>query len=262
MNLIKYYHIGKINFFNSFVYVGDMFASSLFVGLIVYVFTQLWQVVYSEGEIIVGFSIAMMLWYFLMTESIVTSLPQIINDIGEEIRSGGIANLLNKPYNYVLYKYAMSIGSAVFKFFLTFIIGAIIVFCVIGTFEYNFLFSPLIFLSVLLAISLHFVIMVFLGLFAFWMEDSMSLYLIYQKMVFVLGGMLLPLEIFPSWLANISRNLPFSYIAYHPAKLFVNFSFETFLFVILNQLIWIILFAGLIYIVFKKGMKKVSINGG
>jgi len=262
MNLTKYYYIGKINFVNSFVYVWDRVASSAFVGLIIFIFTQLWQIIYSEGQIISGFSIAMMLWYFVMTESIVTSLPSIVKRVGAEIKEGQIANYLNKPYNYLLYQYSTYLGKAVFNFFLTFLIGSIVVLPILGGIEFNFLNIPLIFLAVILAISLNFILMMFLGMFSFWFEESGSLRMIYNKIVFTLGGMLLPLEIFPQWLSKISKLLPFSYIAYYPAKLFVNFNFGLFWQVIRTQIFWIVIFSGLTLMMYKIGVRKVSINGG
>jgi ABC-2 type transport system permease protein len=262
MNIMKYYHIGRINFINSFVYFGDIVASSFFVGLIVFVFTQLWQVIYSGNELIAGFTIVMMIWYFVMTESIVTSLPSVIEKVGEEIRSGEVANYLNKPYSYIFYNYSVSLGSAIFKFLLTLSIGSIVAFLVIGKMDFNFLYIPLLFIIIILAITIHFILMMFIGVFAFWFEDSRSLYLIYQKIVFTIGGMLLPLEIFPNWLASISKFLPFSYIAYYPAKLFVEFNINFFFEILIKQLLWIILFFILTFLIYKIGERRLSINGG
>jgi ABC-2 type transport system permease protein len=38
-----------------------------------------------------------------------------------------------------------------------------------------------------------------------------------------IGGVFLPLELFPDWLASIARGLPFASIAYAPARAFVGF---------------------------------------
>ena len=104
--------------------------------------------------------------------------------------------------------------------------------------------------------------MAFFSIFSFWLEDAKSIHFIYQKLVFVLGGMLLPLDIFPQWLENISKSLPFSYIAYYPAKLWVKFSTEAFFSVILWQFIWIVIGIISIYLLFRLVSKKLSINGG
>jgi ABC-2 type transport system permease protein len=262
MNLINYYFVGKTNFQNALMYVGDLFAGSIFIGMIVFVFAHLWMAIYSGGQIIEGYTIAMMLWYFVMTESIVTSFSTVIEDIGDEIQSGEIANYLNKPYNYFLYKYFVYFTPAVLKFSLTLTIGLAVAIFFVGVIPMQLLNMLLVIVSIILAITLHFTMMAFLGVFGFWFEDARSLYFIYTKIVFTLGGMLIPLELFPNLLGSISQMLPFSYVAYYPAKLFVMFSVPLFAKVVLFQILWIAFFAGLIAILYKIGVKRVSINGG
>jgi len=263
MTLTKYYYIWKINLLNTINYAGDLFAGTGFVILILFIFTNLWQAIYTPGQIIAGYTIVMMMWYMVMTEAIVTASPSnILEEIGEEIRSGEIANYLNKPYHYIPYKIATSLGPALFKFTSTLILGVIIVSVLLGTLKINLLTLPLTLISAILGIILSITMMSFLGMFAFWFEDSKSLYLIYQKTIFILGGMLIPLELYPVWLKGILHILPFSSAAYAPAKLFVNFTMTGFGKTIIMQTIWITIFVILTYIIYKIGEKRVSINGG
>lgn len=262
MTVTKYFSIGKINFINSFTYTLDIFAHSLFIGLILFIFISLWKVVFSGKTIIDGFTINMMVWYVVMTESIITSQRHIVEEIGNEIKSGEIANYLNKPYNYVLYKYFSSIGSSVFRFFLTFVVAGIVVIIFLGGIKVSVASIPFILLSAFLAITLQFFISAFIGLFAFWFEDSKGMDFIYQKIVFTIGGMLMPLDIFPFWLQKISKVLPFSYTAYHPAKLFVNFEWQRFFSVIKYQLMWVVIFCILIALLYRICVRRVSVNGG
>jgi ABC-2 type transport system permease protein len=202
------------------------------------------------------------MWYFVMTESIVTSHQRIVEEIGDDVISGEIANYLNKPYNYILYKYFASIGKATFKFFLTFIVGAIVVIIFLGGIKIEIYSIPFILLIVFLAITLHFTMMALLGLFAFWIEDPRSLTFVYSKIVFTIGGMLIPLEFFPDWLSKISQYLPFSYVAYYPSKLFVSFSISSFIQIFIVELIWIGLFIGIIKLFYNNHCKRLSVNGG
>ena len=54
---------------------------------------------------------------------------------------------------------------------------------------------------------------------AFWLRDARSTWFLYQKLVFLLGGMLLPLEFLPTGLGDVARALPFAAMAYAPARL-------------------------------------------
>lgn len=263
MTFAKYLEAGKINFFNSIMYFWDFLSSAIFVALILFIFTSLWKTIYGAGDdLIVGFTINMMMWYMVMTESIVVSAGRPIEEIGEEIQSGQIAQHLNKPYNYLLFKYCAMIMQVVLRFVLTFAIGSVVVLIFLGGLKVQLIHVPFIALIVLLALTLHLAIMIFLGVLVFWTEDAHSIHFVYQKIVFVLGGMLVPLEIFPAWLEQISRMLPFSYIAYYPAKLFVNFSWHDFWQVLAGELGWILLLILLITILYKICIKKISVNGG
>jgi ABC-2 type transport system permease protein len=263
MTLNKYFSVAKVSVVNSLMYFTDFLAGSLFVGLIIFIFINLWQVVYSSSEpLIAGFTLPMMIWYLVMTESIVTSPKRIIEEIGDEIQSGDIAQNLNKPYNYVLFKYASTMGKTTLTFFMTFLVGGIVTYLMVGGIDFSLKSLPFIILLVVVALTLNFAMMAFLGIMALWLEDAKAIHFIYTKLVFVLGGMLIPLDIFPVWLQGISKALPFSFIAYHPARLFVNFSFTGFLEVFFYQLIWLGLIAIMISVVYAICIRRFSANGG
>ena len=261
----KYKEIAKINFKNSFVYIWDnLLGKSAFIALIIFIFSQVWITIFALKGVstIEGFTLAMMVWYLVIAEAIVTSLGRIMVTIGDEIKSGDIANYLNKPYHYILYKYALTIGRATFTFFVTFIVGGIVAYLTVGFPIIKFYSIPFVFIICFLAITLNFIFMSIFALAAFWIEETSGLYFIYQKLVFTVGGMLVPLEIFPLWLAKIGLILPFSYIAYHPAKLFVMFNFTYFFKTMIIQIAWIIVFICISFFIYSKISKKVSINGG
>lgn len=263
MGLTKYVEAGKINLYNSLIYFWDFISSAFFIGIIIFIFINLWKVVYAGGDgLIEGFTINMMVWYLVMTESIVVSPGRVLEDIGDEIQSGNIAQNLNKPYNYILFTYASTMGRTLLKFFVTLGVASLVAFIFIGGFDINFKTLPIVAIAVFLALTLHFAMMALLGVLAFWIEDAKGTNFVYNKIIFVLGGMLLPLEIFPQWLANIGKVLPFSYVAYHPAKLWVKFDWSLVADVLLKQIMWIAIMAVLIIIVYNICIRKMSINGG
>jgi ABC-2 type transport system permease protein len=45
------------------------------------------------------------------------------------------------------------------------------------------------------------------------------MWFVYQKLVLIFGGVLLPLQVMPEWLERIALALPFSSMAYAPARL-------------------------------------------
>jgi len=197
-----------------------------------------------------------------MAESIVTSGSSIIRELNNDIQGGGVAYQLNKPYNYIGYYFAKSISYKLIGFIVTFTVGSILVYFMVGGINFNFINLPLLLITVLLALILDFFMLLCIALLAFWFEDTTSFRWIYDKILFTIGGMLVPLEIFPKWLANISNILPFSFAVYRPAKLFVSFNLNSFLEVVGIQLLYILFFLALAIIIYKKGVRQVNINGG
>lgn len=258
----KYFEIAKINFLNNIVYFGEFFFKAVFILLILFIFTNLWVVVYGDRPAIEGFTVVMMVWYLLFTESIVTSTSSLIKDINREVQGGEIAYQLNKPYSYIGYHLAKAISYRIISFSTVFGLGCILVYFMIGGFSFNPINIPFVIIIILLAMLLDFFMMLCIALLAFWFEDTTSFGWIYGKILFTVGGMLLPLEFFPSWLSKISQILPFSYVAYHPAKLFVNFDLIGFFNVIGAQVGYIILFLIISTIIYRFGVRGLNINGG
>jgi viologen exporter family transport system permease protein len=54
---------------------------------------------------------------------------------------------------------------------------------------------------------------------AFWLDDAKSAWYLYSKLVFLLGGLLLPIGALPDTLAAVARALPFAAMAYVPGRI-------------------------------------------
>ena len=78
----------------------------------------------------------------------------------------------------------------------------------------------LLFLPVSLVI--HFSFTMCIALLAFWFEEVQGFHLIYTRLLMTLGGMMLPLEIFPESVERLAHVLPFQAVIYLPAKMMVT----------------------------------------
>ena len=63
-----------------------------------------------------------------------------------------------------------------------------------------------------------------IGLSAFWIVDTSPMYWIWQKLGFVLGGLLFPLELYPDWLRRIARLSPFPDLFWAPGRTAFGFA--------------------------------------
>jgi ABC-2 type transport system permease protein len=145
---------------------------------------------------------------------------------------------------------------------LVFLLGLPIVVYYVGWASVNWLHVPLVALVAMLALLLDFFAMSLIGLLAFVAEDTQSFRIIYQKFVFILGGLMIPLDFLPDWLQDIARILPFNLTTYAPAKLFVAFSWAQFWQIIGLQLIWLTLLGTLLYYQYRWATQRLAVNGG
>ena len=85
--------------------------------------------------------------------------------------------------------------------------------------------------------------------------------MVYQKIVLIFG-VLFPLEMFPKIIQTIIRFTPVYGVSYGPAKLIIDFNLDILISVLTSQIITVIVVGILLAIVYRKGVKKLNVNGG
>jgi ABC-2 type transport system permease protein len=261
---LKYGAITQTNLQNQLAYVWDALGRAVFIILIMFIFVQLWTAVYESqsAEEIAGLTLADTIWYFLIAEMVELGKFRHDQRISEEVKDGSIAYTLSRPYNYLSYHFFNGLGETVIKMVLIFLLGLPIVLLNAGLPALTLQSLPAILLVLFLALALDFCMASSIGLLAFVTEDTFSFRLIYQKLMFILGGLLIPLDFLPMWLQRIARLLPFSQVTYAPAKLFVAFEWQLFLNTVALQLFWIAVMGLLLFLQYRWATRRLVVNGG
>ncbi|MFZ6028377.1 MAG: ABC transporter permease [Chloroflexota bacterium] len=260
---MKYVAIFKIQLANRLAYLGDLIAGSLSILIFLWVFIQLWSATYRTmgQESIGGLTLANTLWYLMMTESIQLSKPRLSKEVSDAVKDGSIAYLLNKPYNFLLYQLSVALADGASRFGFNLLMGGALLVLLVSA-PPSPLGWPLVLVAVLFGWVLDFCVQALIGLAAFVMEDVSAFDWIYQKLIFILGGMLIPLDFFPDWLRNLSLALPFAYTMYGPARLFVEPDLGRFATLLAGQLLWVAILGGFLALAYRRGLKWLTVNGG
>ncbi len=260
----KYSEVGKLNLQNHLMYITDFLWRSLFLVIIVYIFLQLWRVVYASQsvELVADYTLPEMLWYFMFAETIVLSHPQLSGRIDGDVKQGSLAYALNKPYSYVMYQYATFASEVVLRTIVNGLVGCLVAALAVKAVPVSIKGLPFLAISLLLSLTIQFCLLMAIGLLAFWMEDTTSVWFVYQKVLFILGGMLLPLEVYPGVLQRVADALPLKYIVYGPARLLVKFQWSSWWQLTRGQLLWILGLAMLVAGLYRMGVKQLNVNGG
>lgn len=259
----KYFAIIKISVANSVAYRANTFSRFAFYTLFIYVFMNLWQAIYKEGSVH-GYSYVQMVWYLIMTELIVFSSPgsQILNRINEDVKSGAIAYALGRPVHYIFLQYASALGELFVNLMSFGVLAVVLGFVFVGPLPaFQIASLPPLLLSVALGLIIGSFFMTLIGLSAFIFEDNFALFLVYQKICFMLG-VFLPVEFLPEWLRPVAKSLPFSYIAWAPAKIFVSYSPGLCLELLLRQGMWAVIVVSATLSGYRLCVRRLQVNGG
>ena len=261
----KYLYIYKATLIENLSYIMNLILNFVNFFVMMFVFLNLWQYMYQDSsQIINGYNMNQMLWYVLITEILWfgTRNKILTRQISEDIKTGNIAYNINKPYNYVFYIIAKHFGEITIKFIVFCIVGSIIGLTLIGPIpNFNFKNIPFILITIFFGILINSTIRIIISLISFWIEDSTPFHWIYDKLILVIGT-LFPIEMFPEVIRPIIKCTPIFVVTYGPAKLLIDFSFKNFIHVVIAQIIYVIVTMFLIIITYKKGVKKLNVNGG
>jgi len=90
-------------------------------------------------------------------------------------------------------------------------------------------------MALLIAVPASFAI----GLLDVWGQYARPVYWIWQKSLFVLGGLILPLSLYPSWMQKLAAVTPFPAMVYLPATMVFQPDASGFESVLIRQLFWL-----------------------
>ncbi len=259
----KYVAIYRVQVLNSLAYPMNFFGRGLMIVLFLWIFFQLWSTVYiSSGQsIISGLTLRDTLWYLCMTEVLELGRPRLAQQVAAAVKDGSIAYLLNKPYDFLLYQLSMGLGEGTLRLGMNVVLGGAVTWAMVGA-PPDVRSWPGTLVVFCGAWLLHFWVNALIGLAAFVFEEVTPFEWIYQKMVFVLGGMLIPLNFYPAWLQKLAHMLPFSSMMYAPAHLFVQYSGRELVRTLGMQAVWLLLLGGAATAAYRAGLQRLAINGG
>jgi ABC-2 type transport system permease protein len=259
----KYFSVGCITVRNNFAYLRSFFIRSWFLLVILFIFVQLWRITYQgEGsQVIAGYTYEQMIWYLIFAESIVLSSPRLPIKIEEEVKKGDVGYQLTRPMSYLLYHYFSYMGEAYVRLSVNIVLGSSLGLALFGWPHLGFGLLGFLLVSIG-TFRVNYLMTMMLSLCSFWVEETRGLVFVYNKILFIIGGLMLPLEIFPHYLQTISHWLPFQTVAYFAANAGVHFEWITIGKRLLIQLTWIFFLSFLLRIIYQKGVRKLHVNGG
>lgn len=239
---------------------GALMVTTFFQAIAVVVLGGLWNVAAdANGGDIAGYSGAALVWYIAASEAAFVPISvRLIETTGQDIASGSVAVELLRPRSMLTVRVVTEVGRAVPRAALCALTGALVATISAGgvpNASALALAVPALLLGLVCNIAWQHA---FAGL-AFWLRDAGSMWFLYHKLVFLVGAMLLPVQVLPAWLESIAFGLPFLAMTYVPARL-ASGHFEPMLLVL--QLGWTALGLVVARAVFASGERRLQVVGG
>lgn len=227
-----------------------------FYCIVLMIFSRLWQAVALDDRVWADY-----VWYLAVTEWIMLSQPSLHLEIESDVRSGDVAYHMARPISYVGSKLAEGAGDLALRLPVLGLCGLLFGRWFSG--EWPSVDGLLLALPVGLLASVFLVLSyAAIGLCAFWVHDVTPAYFIWQKLAFLLGGLMLPLSIYPEWLRTIALHTPFAAALYGPGQLIMQGSGELALRLSCELLAWITLTGVVVFELERRGRRAITLHGG
>lgn len=239
---------------------GELVARACFYGVIIGVLSSLWRAAAgAAGGSVVGYDAAAITWYVVFSEASVNGTKfRLIEHIGTEIGSGAFSVEMLRPVRAVAFRIAGEIGDGIVRLGAMVVAGTLLGTLIAGPPPDAFSYS-LALVSAVLAIGCNLAAQHAFAAMAFWQHEAKGAWFLYQKLVFILGGMLLPLQIFPAWLESAAWVAPFWTMSYAPARLAAGFTEPALL---AGQLAWLVALSAAAAAAFGAGERHLQRSGG
>lgn len=187
-------------------------------GVILSVWSSLYHLLPAVRLARVSLVYAEIVWYLALTEVVTFSIGHAYRRVQDDIHDREVAAYLSRPVGYVALVSAQELGQMTTKIGALLIPGALLAFTLTGTVPIGpAALLPLV-VSLVAGAALLLGVQILIGLATAWLGTSRPLFFIVQKLTFVLGGLVLPLDAYPPVLAAVSAWTPFPAMLYAPAS--------------------------------------------
>jgi ABC-2 type transport system permease protein len=254
------------------MYRADFALGTLFRFLPIVTQVFLWEAIYqartgASDQTIGGYSYGDMVAYFLivMLGRAFSSMPGLASGIARDIRNGTIKKYLTQPVDMLGYLFCYRAAHKLVYYFVATGPFVLVFWLCRGYFSGwpDAITLAGFFASLVMGFLLGFLLEALIGMIAFWFLEVSSLLFIYMMLNYFLSGHMIPLDLLGPKLNAAIEFLPFKFLAYTPAAIFLErYDHAQLGRELLIELTWIIVLWIGCQVAFKRGVRRYSAFGG
>jgi ABC-2 type transport system permease protein len=271
----KYNKIFRASLVERMTYRGDFLFGTLLRFLPLVTTILLWQAIYSgagRSELSgspggIAYRYREMIAYLLLTNisRMFSSMPGLAGGIARDIREGTLKRYMIQPVDLIGYLLAYRVAHKCAYIVTSFIPYALLFFVCRHYFSGfpDATTMAAYAVSLVLSFLVGFFFEASVGMVGFWFLEVTSLLYIVMTLNFFISGHMLPLDLLPQPWSGVLKVLPFQYMAYFPAVVFLGkVKGWELVYHLLGELLWAVVFMLMARGLYRLGLKRYSAFGG
>jgi viologen exporter family transport system permease protein len=271
----KYANIFRVSLIERLAYRGDFFFSTCLRFLPMVTTILLWTAIYqgagggdsAAGPRLSGFSYREMIAYLLLVHisRMFSSMPGLASGIARDIRDGSLKKYLLQPIDMLSYLVSYRAAHKVAYIVTACLPYGLLFFLCRGFFDG--LPGGWTLAGYLVSLALAFIVGFFfeacIGMIGFWFLEVTSLLYVVNILNFFISGQMFPLDLLSPFWAGLLKALPFQYLAYFPATVFLGkVQGRDLAHGLLAEAAWAVFFIVLARVLYRLGLRRYSAFGG
>ena len=206
-------------------------------------------------------TVTQLFWYLAATETVAMCVGYPYRSVEIEIHNGEITTHFVRPLHYVSATLAMWLGDMSYRFLAVASAASITGLVVTRTLPFDVATGVTLLAALWLAATLLLISQLCIGLLATWMKSAAPAFWVWQKLLFVLGGLMIPLTLYPEWLKSIALGTPFASMLFLPASLVFDGSISNVATVFASQVFWLLALAVLAAFMYARMDAHLTVRG-
>lgn len=257
----KYIAIFNLSFVHSLKNYKALVGLSIFLLTCLVIFAHLWRIAAAKTGAF-NLNPEHLLWYIAFNEWVLVSIPDTQDDMEQDLRSGRLAYLLPRPISYLGSTFAEALGNLSANLLVLGSVTFLFTWWQAGSLP----FQPIGLVAAVLfgfgAGILAIIFQMMIGLSAFWLHEVSPFFWIWEKLLFMLGGLMLPLTVYPEWMQFLAHLTPFPVILSERSALALDFNMQHITMLTVSLIGWGSFGIISLRFLYQKGLRILNVEGG
>lgn len=258
---MKYLAIFNLSFIHTLRNYHSLIGLSIFLVTCLVIFANLWKIAAAKMGV-VSLNADQLLWYIAFNEWVLIAIPETQENMEQDLRSGRLAYLLPRPISYLGSTFAEALGTLSVHLIVLGLVTFLFTWLQVGSLPFDIIGLPITLAFGFLAGVVGVIFRMLVGLSAFWLQEVTPFFWIWEKLLFMFGGLILPLTVYPEWMQTFARFTPFPSILGERSALALDFNFQSVIFLTYTLIGWTVIGILSLLFVYRKGLRILNVEGG